>query len=199
VNLEKAYLESGGSGNFPVRVDLDDAALTLFADTGVPEYELKVSLDMGFSFEGGDSFTGPVLGEARFPRIREPVFTITSIAVMRAELINTRLKVNLRIDNPKVFAVDLSSFAYELYGSGRFWADGTVKDVMHIAPQGSTERELFLIMNFINMKRDLLDQVISLQTVQYRFAGESAVSTGIEYLPRFRIDFDRIGDSPVVE
>jgi LEA14-like dessication related protein len=118
---------------------------------------------------------------------------------MRAELINTRLKVRVRIDNPNGFAVDLSSFAYELYGSGRFWADGTVKDVMHIDPKASTERDLFLIMNFINMKRDLLDQVIALQTVDYRFAGESAVSTGIDYLPRFRMDFDRIGNSPVIE
>jgi LEA14-like dessication related protein len=200
INLETAYLESGDSGIFPVRLDLENPALILLSeDTDFSEYKLQMRLDMDFAFEGGDSVTEPVIGEARFPRIREPVFTITSISVMRAELINTRLKIKVRIDNPNVFPVDLSSFAYELYGAGRFWADGIVKDVMHIAPRASTERDLFLIMNFINMKRDLLDQVITLQSVNYRFAGESAVSTGIEYLPRFRMDFDRIGNSPVVE
>jgi LEA14-like dessication related protein len=200
VNLEKAWLESRNSGTFPVRIDLESPALLPSeADVDVSEYELRVRLDMDFVFEDGDSFSGPVLGEARFPRIRGPVFTITAITVMRAELINTRLKVSLRIDNPNDFELALSSFAYELYGSGRFWANGILKDVMRIAGQGSVEQDLFLIMNFINMKRDLLDQVIALQTVHYRFSGESAVSTGIDYLPKFRINFDRIGESPVIE
>jgi LEA14-like dessication related protein len=200
VNLEKAWLESGASGTFPVRIELGTPALLPGeTDADVSEYELRVRLGMDFVFEGGDSFSGPVLGEARFPRIRGPVFTITAITVMRAELINTRLKVSLRIDNPNDFEVALSSFAYELYGSGRFWADGTLKDVMCIAGRSSVERDFFLIMNFINMKRDLLDQVIALQTVRYRFSGESAVSTGIDYLPKFSIDFDHIGESPVIE
>jgi hypothetical protein len=187
INLETAYLESGASGIFPVRLDLENPALSLLAeDTDFSEYKLQVRLDMDFGFEGGEIVTEPVLGEARFPRIREPVFTITSIAVMRAELINTRLKVRMRIDNPNEFPVDLSAFAYELYGSGRFWADGTVKDVMHINGRSSAER-------------DLLEQVIALESVNYRFAGESAVSTGVEYLPRFRMDFNRTGNSPVVE
>jgi LEA14-like dessication related protein len=200
INLEKLYLESGASGTFPGRIELDKTALNIFTDeTDFSEYELKLRLEMDAAFADGDSSAVLVLGETRFPRVREPVFTITSISVMRAELINTCLKVKLRIDNPNVFAVALSSFAYELYGSGRFWADGTVKDVMRIEPQSSTEQELFLIMNFINMKRELLDQIIALQTVRYRLAGNSAVSTGIDYLSQFSIDFDHTGDSPVIE
>ena len=54
-------------------------------------------------------------------------------------------------------------------------------------------------MNFINMKRDLLDQVINLEDVNYRFTGEAKVITGVEYLPGFSTGFDLSGYSEVLE
>jgi hypothetical protein len=54
-------------------------------------------------------------------------------------------------------------------------------------------------MNFINMRRELLDQVIALREVRYRFAGEATVSTGVDYLPQFRMGFELSGNSEVVE
>ena len=133
------------------------------------------------------------------PAVQEPVFSITEIAVLKAELINTRFRVNLKVDNPNPFPVELSSFVYELYGQGRLWADGEEKNVFQIPAHESREAQLFLIMNFINMNRALLDQVIKLQNVQYRFAGEVMVSTGIDYLPQFKSVYDLSGYSQVLE
>jgi hypothetical protein len=53
-------------------------------------------------------------------------------------------------------------------------------------------------MNFIDMRRSLLDQVIAMEQIDYRFAGEATVSTGIEYLPRFRWRFNQSGRSVVI-
>jgi LEA14-like dessication related protein len=137
------------------------------------------------------------------PEVLEPVFTITSIAVMQAELINTRFKVRVRVDNPNNFPLELSAFTYELYGGGRFWADGTETAskedgaVMQIPPEGFAEKDLFLLMNFMTMKREVLDQIIALKAVKYRFSGDVLVSTGA--LPRFTMRFDRSGESPVMQ
>jgi LEA14-like dessication related protein len=148
----------------------------------------------------GGGTAGPSLAAAAsFPRIRLPGFTITSIAVMRAELINTRFRVDLRIDNPNIFPVKLSSLGYELYGTGRFWADGKMTANLEVPPKGSADTRLNLVMNFINMKRELLDEVIALGQVPYRFTGEALVDTGIPMLPSFRMDFDHSGYSAVIE
>ena len=58
---------------------------------------------------------------------------------------------------------------------------------------------MFLMMNFINMRRDLLDQIINLIDVNYRFAGQAMVGTGVEYLPMFKTEFDLSGYSVVLE
>jgi LEA14-like dessication related protein len=131
------------------------------------------------------------------PEILEPEFSISSIVILQAELINTRFKVRLRIDNPNSFPLKLSAFNYELYGAGRYWAEGRETDLVEIPPEGHAEKDLFLLMNFMNMKRDVLDQVIALQAVDYRFSGNVVVGAAGGGLPPFVMRFDRSGKSPV--
>ena len=132
-------------------------------------------------------------------KVLEPVFTITSIAILQAELINTRFRVSLRINNPNPFPVELSEFRYELYGNGRLWADGIEKNAFEVPGNSTVEGNLFLLMNFIDMQRNLLDQIINLVDVNYRFAGSALVDTLLEQHPNFRTSFDLSGYSRVFE
>jgi LEA14-like dessication related protein len=187
-----------GSAEKILRLDLD---LEAYRNSPPAEdsgnYRAEVLLNLIYQYETGKALSGEAAGLALFPRIREPEFTITAIAIMQAELINTRFRVSLRIDNPNIFPVDLSSFGYELYGAGRFWAGGREDDILHIPARGSAETRLFLMMNFINMKRSLLDEVIALREVRYRFTGEAEVGTGVAWLPWFHMGFDQSGNSAV--
>jgi LEA14-like dessication related protein len=131
------------------------------------------------------------------PTLLEPEFSISSIVILQAELINTRFKVRLRIDNPNSFPLELAAFAYELYGAGRYWAEGREETPLEIPPEGYAEKDLFLLMNFINMKREVLDQVIALRAVRYRFAGDVSVRAGDGRLPAVTLRFDKSGESPV--
>jgi LEA14-like dessication related protein len=137
--------------------------------------------------------------EGRFPVISEPVFSIVSIKMKRAELINTRLKVALRVDNPNIFPVAFRSMSYELFGEGRSWADGVVENLVLVEGGGSAEAELSMTMNFIDMNRALLDRFIRLDKVSYRLKGEVVVGTGLDFLPEFRMKFDKAGVSSVSE
>lgn len=194
--LLPASVPPGSSLSLPLVLDLGPEALSRAAESEADEYLLR--LDLRAAASGGE--TGPSASvEARIPRIREPVLTITEIAVKRAELINTRLVVSLRIDNPNPFPVQLSSLSYELFGDGRFWADGALSDVLSVQAGASAEKRLLLVMNFINMRRELLDQIIALKSVRYRFSGSASVGTGIDYLPTFVMSFDKAGNSRVVE
>ncbi len=175
------------------------AEATAAVDTTAREHRLRVRLGAKLQDATGKPIGLQTETLAGFPRIREPVFTITSIKISRAELINTRLKVSLRVDNPNVFPVELTTFSYELFGNNRFWADGALTKVLSVPAGASAGVDLALVMNFINMKRELLDQVIALREVDYRFAGRATVGTGFDYLPVFPLRFDHQGVSAVVE
>jgi LEA14-like dessication related protein len=191
-------VDPGASRQIPLGLTLDLRALSLEQED-FDEYQAKLNLNLGFGFEPRDTAEVTAVAQAVFPRIREPDFSIVSIAIKKAELINTRLKVKLRVDNPNGFPMELASFSYELYGGDRFWADGEETATLLIPARGSVETELSLVMNFINMRRELLDQIISMRQVNYRFAGEAAIRTNLEMLPCFLADFDRSGNSAVID
>jgi LEA14-like dessication related protein len=192
--------EANSTASFPARLEviLDQEAVKK-APADQFEYTAEITLELILGYDSGEEILLRSGGNAAFPLIREPVFTITSIAVKRAELINTRFVLGLRVDNPNPFPASLSAFSYELYGAGRLWADGTEDDVLDVPPLSSAERELSLVMNFINMKRDLLNQIIALRQVSYRFTGQALVVTGLDTLPQFPVKFEVSGNSPVLE
>jgi LEA14-like dessication related protein len=165
---------------------------------GTPDIETKAVVELDFLFDGGGCSTVHAEAVYAFPRVQEPEFSIVSIAVVQAELINTRFKVRVKIRNPNPFPVTLSSFSYELYGSGYLWAGGRKKKLFDIPGNGETEDNLFLVTNFMDTHRSLLDQVIAMRNVRYRFTGEAEIGTGVSYLPNFTAGFDLNGDSEVL-
>jgi LEA14-like dessication related protein len=173
----------------------DEGAVRADVDAFIAELVLEVSCQDRAEPPAAEYVSAMI----EFPRIREPEFSITSIAIMQAELINTRFAVTLRINNQNPFPVTLSSFNYELYGQGMFWADGKEQNVLTIPAKNSAETKLFLVMNFINMKRSLLDEIIAMRQVSYRFTGTAEVITDIKWLPQFSMKFDKSGFSEVIK
>ena len=198
LSMEGGTLAAGSSGTYPLGLETLLTA-ELFPDLPGVAGEAALTVDIVFTYASGEEVTIPTAAAASFPLVREPEVRITAIAVKKAELINTRFKVSLKVDNPNSFPVELSAFSYELYNAGRFWADGAREDVLTVPPESSAETDIFLVMNFINMSRDLLNQIAALRDIQYRFTGEARVSTGIEYVPQFIIKYDLSGYSRVVD
>jgi LEA14-like dessication related protein len=129
--------------------------------------------------------------------VKEPEIEITSIVILQADLINTQFETVLRIKNPNDFAVELSSLSYELYGNDFFWAGGTGNDILRIPARSSCETKFNFIMNFINMNRRLLDDVIAMRRVSYRIKGEAEVRPSVSRVSPFTMSYDISGLSEV--
>jgi len=188
------------SASFPLTLNMDVAALMAEGLAPADYYEVTLITELGFSCGAetvADRFM--VSGLAAFPGVRPPVFTIVDIAILQAELINTRFRVGMQIENPNAFPVELSALGYTLFGNGRLWADGTERNAIQIPAKSSIEGNFLLLMNFMGMRRDTLDQIINLVDVNYRFAGEAQVRTGVAFLPQFTTHFDLSGFSQVLE
>jgi LEA14-like dessication related protein len=93
--------------------------------------------------------------------------------------------------------VELSSLKYELHGNGMFWADGIENDVVVVPANSSVETKFRFSMNFINMNRRLLDDVIAMRQVRYNFKGNAQVRASIPRAPVFTMNYDIFGLSEV--
>jgi len=160
-------------------------------------YAVRASAVRGL--DDGTFLASDASAAGSFPVIREPRFSIRSIKIKKAELINTKFEVVLRIENPNSVPLVLSSLEYELFGEGRLWTDGRNAEPIPVAASGMIDKKLMLVMNFINMKRDLLNQVIKLEVVDYRFKGSARIRAEFDGFPEFAFPFDLIGRTSVVE
>jgi len=129
--------------------------------------------------------------------VLEPVFEIASIYIIQADLVNTQFETVLKVTNPNEFALILSSLKYQLYGNGLFWAEGRGNDILQIPAKSSSETKFRFTMNFINMNRRLLDDVIAMRQVRYRFRGETEIQPDVPSLRPFLMNFDCSGLSDV--
>ena len=129
--------------------------------------------------------------------ILEPVFSIVSIMILQADLVVTEFETILRVENPNIFAVELSSINYELYGNGTFWTNGRENNIFFIPANSTNETKFTFKMNFIDMNRRLLDDVIAMRQINYRFKGQAHAKPDIASIPAFIADFDCSGLSSV--
>ena len=131
--------------------------------------------------------------------ILEPDFSITSIAIIRGELVNVTLRVGMKIENPNPFPVILSAFSYTLYGNGRFWASDSALEPIAIAAESTEEDDFYLTLNFIDMDRELLNQFIRLENVHYRFTGSAGLSAEAQGFTGVTSNFDLSGSTQVLD
>jgi LEA14-like dessication related protein len=195
---EPPQVGADASARIPLELAIDWSQCAE-GDARAEAYQTEIQAELMFAFAETEQTTVGFCAEAVSPRIRAPTFTVTAIVVNQGELINTRLKVALKIDNPNAFPLQLSGLAYAFYGDQRFWADGNDRAVRHIPPQSSTEAQISMVMNFIDMNRKLLEDILTAKQIDYRLTGEAAVLTTNEYLPRFSVDFDLSGNSVVMK
>jgi LEA14-like dessication related protein len=130
-------------------------------------------------------------------KIIEPKFEVVSIYIIQADLVVTEFETVIKIENPNDFAVDLLSIKYELYGDNYFWADGLVDYLLHIPANNSIETHFRFSMNFINTNRKLLDDVIAMRRINYRFEGKTEVKPDIPQAAAFNVNFNCSGYSAV--
>jgi len=129
--------------------------------------------------------------------ILEPKFSIVSIIILQADIVVTEFETTLRVENPNVFAVELSQIVYELYGNGTFWADGEARNIFVIPADSVSETKFRFEMNFINMNRQLLNDVIAMRRINYRFKGHARVQPDIPNVQAFIANYDISGLSDV--
>lgn len=191
LELGAARLEPGAATTVPFSFDVDAPA------GDAPTVPLRLTARLEYASAAGGTDATTIELRCDFPRIMPPVMSISSIRILKDELINTKLRVDLVVDNPNAFPLSFAELEYRLYGEGRYWASGSLAKAF-VAPAGqAATASLYLTMNFTDMSRSLLDQVIKLSTVRYRLVGAGRIDTGLEFLPQFVQPFDMAGETGV--
>lgn len=161
---------------------------------------IPVNMEAEISYSGNGSLPGKkqLVLQLELLRILPPVLTVKRILIVKDELINTKLQLDIGVENPNAFPLSFTELEYRLYGERRYWASGSIADSFLVPALGATDASLFLTMNFGDMNRSLLDQIIKLASVAYRLEGMGKIGTGLDFLPEFALPFELSGKTVVI-
>jgi LEA14-like dessication related protein len=112
--------------------------------------------------------------ETGFP-ILYPLFSISSIQIIQDELINTKMCIEVSIENENNFPLYFSNLQYTLFGEKMFWTRGSNSWNIEAPCFSKINAEIYITMNFTEMNRSVFDKVVKLGFVEYRFFGDAAI------------------------
>ena len=122
-----------------------------------------------------------VLAGGCAPKLERPTLSIVGVQLVSGDLLQQRLKVRLRVQNPNDRALAVKSIEYTLEVAGQPFASGESADAFTVPALGETEFDM-------NVRTDLAGALLQLlargsqrpgQDVPYRLSGKLSLSEGL--------------------
>jgi LEA14-like dessication related protein len=196
---EAIAIEAGLSASIPLEFFVDAGQLNyaISGPDGPATAGYRIEAQLSLRDPDGTTLRIEAAAESSLPLIREPRLRIMSLKIERDILVTTNLRLSIEVINPNAFPIELGSLAYDFYGEGKPWSGGAASRPLGIPALSSRELGLAFELNFADRDRALLDLVAKLKIVRYRLKGSGLVSTGLDFLPEFRLEFDESGSCQV--
>ena len=152
-------------------------------------------LDLGLDFEL------PAIGRQRLgtsttgnmPIPQRPGISLEGVRVAELGLSGAELILELGIDNPNGFGIDLDRLVYALAINGRRWAGSSRDTGLSLAPEGSTAVELPLKVNFGAIGMGAYELLRGGASADYRFTADIAGDAGLQGFGAFDFPVERSG------
>jgi len=158
--------------------------------------EVDYAVDLGISVDV------PLLGVRRLsastsdtlPLPTVPKVSLADVRVDRIGLTGARLLMDLGINNPNSFGLDLDALRYNLTVEGQNWISGSVQDQTRIGSNQSTTLTIPVDLDFASLGSGLYRMLTENRMLDYQLKGSMAGKAGDSPLGQFELDFEDLGN-----
>jgi len=158
-----------------------------------------------YAFEGGLSFTLPVLGDVRVPISASgeiPLLQIPSIKLNKLVLksyswSSASLELDIEVNNNAGVNLLLDKLNYGLNISGNSWVNGNIAEQLSLNPNGEKIIKVPFRLNFIEMGRSLYDIVTGNAELDYNFEGSADVIVDHPLFKKETLEFEDLSKTKI--
>lgn len=126
---------------------------------------------------------------AALPRLEAPKLSVVGITMQRADVFSQRLLVRMRVLNPNARDLPVRGITYRIEVNDAQLGQGSTNEPFLVPALGETEFDVQVTTNLAGTLARLLLRDGAQDTLEYRLAGEVALSSGFLR----RIPFDERG------
>ena len=156
---------------------------------------------INYALKTGLIFDVPVLGRVRipvetkgsFPTIKIPLVKLQALKLNNLGLSGADLQLDLQIDNPNAFAVNLNRFHYNFKVAGQNWIQGQNNKPYSVAKKGHKTLSIPIKLNFLEIGRSVFNLLNGSSKLDYRLSGSADVGSSLPMLKNFPMNYDYTG------
>lgn len=186
-----------GEGRRTLAVPIDLA----FAELARLPGDLAARDSVAYAVELGLALDSPVLGrerlplraEGRLPVARAPAIRLADLRVEEFGWRGARLVLDLGVDNPNAFGVELDALRYELHVDGERWASTGAESGTAVPANGRATVSLPFRLDFGAVGREAYRLLTGGGPLDYALEGTARGRAGERALGRFEHAFSRTG------
>jgi LEA14-like dessication related protein len=146
-------------------------------DNDSANYEIK----MGFAFDI------PVMGDVRIPvshkgmlpMVKIPNFNVHSLHLDKLSLTGADLKLQIAVDNPNAFSLNLAEMDYQFAVNGKSWVSGQAQNAAQLNQKSLGIIDIPISLNFLEMGQSVYQLLSGGNQLNYEFMGYFDVGSSL--------------------
>lgn len=158
--------------------------------------EVDYAVDLGIDVDV------PVLGVKRvsasasdtLPLPKLPKVSLHDVRVEHLGLSGARMLVDLGVDNPNGFGLNLDALRYSLNVDGEDWISGVLEDPSRVASHERTTLSIPVELDFATLGSGLFRMLTEGRMLDYELQGGLTGTAGESRLGQFELDFEDLGN-----
>ncbi|WP_455223394.1 LEA type 2 family protein [Kaarinaea lacus] len=172
-----------------------------FADLAGLTKSVRTKDTLPFKIDANIQVNLPVLGmrsipasyQNQLPVPKPPSVTITNLTVDKLSLTNAALKLELEVDNPNSFGVNLTRLNYDLAVNGKPWAKSSETNVIKITENSKSRISIPIKLDISTMGMTLYKSLSGSTPLNYQLQGNMMLDTSLPLLKNVQMPINQAG------
>ena len=178
---------------FPIAFRFADVLELVQGLAGKDELQFDINSNVRMDLPVLGTRTIPVSYSSQLPIPKKPSVAVTNVAIENLSLTGAALTVEMEVDNPNAFGVDLTTLDYNLLVNGKSWLATKATNVAKLPEKGSTKMSVPVRLSFADMGTALYQTLTQTKPMDYQLNGNMTLDTTLPLLKNVQLPFNRLG------
>lgn len=162
---------------------------------------LRDENESNFNFTADFTFDLPMLGmvnvpvqySGKIPVVKRPSVSLENFIVENISLSGAELSIELNIDNPNSFMLQMDQLSYDLRINGLESISGSLNEEINVEEGSSTKIKLPVSISFLNAGMSAYRILTGNEDLEYELTGSTTIGSDLPYFKLSNFDFDKSG------
>lgn len=184
---------STGMLKFPLTLNYQDIYKTYqnLKDKDEINYTIHLGLDVNLPVLG--AVRVPISKSDKLPTLKRPSVRLSNLKLNNFSLTNATFNLELRVDNPNQWTLNLNDMDYNLVVNNTKWAVGEISEKVAIKSNNTSIIQIPFALNYLDVGSSVFSMIKNNSDFEYKLTGNADVGSSIKFLENFSFPFEKSG------